>query len=460
MDATRRQALMTTLFGTGFVGLRALATGLPAWFILNPETATAQDLTCLLQAQGNAQFLVVSASSAGDPLACNAPGAYDPGGVIVHPANPEFVKETVTLGAKSAQGATVWQTDLTDATRARTAFFHHITGGLVHGDHPKVMKILGQTSNNEMYMSIYAKHLAQCLGTVQSEPVVLAPLSSLELVSFSGRTLPSVSPTQLKQLLTGSTTDPLVKLRTIRDQTLNSLNALAKTSANSVQAQFLDALATSQTQVRELSTQLATTLSAITNDTPASQALAAAALIAAKVTPVVTVHVPFGGDNHTDAALYQEWFDTTNHGATGTGVAGIQGIMNALAALNLSDVATFATANVFGRTLNGIAKVTAQAGRDHYGDHCVTVMIGKNVSPGVYGGVAALSGGTAFGATDIDSATGNSVTGGDIPRLQTHVSLAKTLGAVLGIPQSVMQGDFVAAATGKPVPAACVTFPG
>ena len=406
MDATRRQALLTTLFGTGYVGLRALATGLPAWFILRPETASAQDLQCMLAAQGNAQFLVVSASSAGDPISCNVPGTYDPGGVIVHPSNPEFVKANVTLGAKSAPGATVWQTDLTDATRARTAFFHHSTGGLVHGDHPKVMKILGQTANGEMYMSVYAKHLAKCLGTVQSEPVVLAPLSSLELLSFSGRTLPSVSPTQLKQLLTGSATDPLVKLRTIRDQTLNSLNALAKTSANPVQA-HLDALATSQSQVRLLSSQLATTLAAITDDTPASQALAAAALISAKVTPVVTLHIPFGGDNHTDAALYQEWFDTTNHAGTGAGVAGIQNVMNALAALNLSDAATFATANVFGRTLNGIAKVTAQAGRDHYGDHCVTVMIGKNVSPGVYGGVAALSGGTAFGATDIDSATGH-----------------------------------------------------
>jgi hypothetical protein len=460
MDVTRRKALLTTLFGTGYAGLRGLATGLPAWFILAPETATAQDLQCLLTSQGSAQFLVLSASSAGDPLACNAPGAYDPGGVVVHPANPEFVKTTVTMGTKSAQGAAIWQTGLTDAVRARTAFFHHITGGLVHGDHPKVMKILGQTSNNEMYMSVYAKHLAKCLGTVQSEPVVLAPLSALELVTFSGRTLPTVSPTQLKQLLTGSATDPLVKLRTIRDRTLDSLNALAKTSATNVQAQFLDALVTSQTQVRELSVQLGTTLAAITDDTPASQALAAAALIAAKVTPVVTMHIPFGGDNHTDAALYQEWFDTTDHGAVGAGVPGIQAVVDALAALGLSDTATFATANVFGRTLNGIAKVTAQAGRDHYGDHCVTVMIGKNVAGGVYGGVAAIAGGAAFGATDIDSATGGSLTGGDIPRLQTHVSLAKTLGAVLGIPQSVMQGDFVSAATGKPVPAACVAFPG
>ncbi len=38
---TRRQALVRTLFGAGAVGLRALATGLPASFLVNPEKAPA-----------------------------------------------------------------------------------------------------------------------------------------------------------------------------------------------------------------------------------------------------------------------------------------------------------------------------------------------------------------------------------------------------------------------------------
>ena len=38
---TRRQALMSTLFGAGYVGLRALATGLPASFLMNPRAALA-----------------------------------------------------------------------------------------------------------------------------------------------------------------------------------------------------------------------------------------------------------------------------------------------------------------------------------------------------------------------------------------------------------------------------------
>ena len=39
---TRRNGLLTALFGSGYVGLRALSTGLPAWYLLNPRRATAQ----------------------------------------------------------------------------------------------------------------------------------------------------------------------------------------------------------------------------------------------------------------------------------------------------------------------------------------------------------------------------------------------------------------------------------
>src|SRR5205085_11859351 len=117
---------------------------------------------------------------------------------------------------------------------------------------------------------------------------------------IAGRTLPSIPPTQLKQLLTGSRSDPLVKLRAMRDSALDQLNQLAKQDSSGVQQAFLDSLALSQRQVRQLAEQLATTLNAITSDDATGQALAAAALISANVTSVVTLHIPFGGDNHTD----------------------------------------------------------------------------------------------------------------------------------------------------------------
>jgi hypothetical protein len=437
----RRQALLRGLFGAaGCVGLRAIATGLPAWFLLDPRELRADDM-CLVSNKGNAQFLVVSASSAGDAISCNAPGTYD-APAIIHPTNAEFASTSIALGTKMVKGAQIWST-LTPAVLARTNFFHHVTGGLVHGDHPKVMRLVGRTTGGEMWPSIYAKHLAPCLGTVQAEPVAVGTGgNALELISYTGRTVPPIAPTQLKQLLTGSKTDPVVQLRTLRDTTLDQLNTIFKQGGTPEQKTFLDAMAASQAQVRKLAESLATTLAAIVDDGVPGQALAAAALISAKVTPVVTLHIPFGGDNHIDSALYKEWFDHTDHDGTKRGVPGVQAVMDALASLNLTDAATFATMNVFGRDLSGTSKVTARGGRDHFGNHAVMMMIGKNVAPGITGGATLLTG-TVYGASGIDSTTGASVaSGADIVAANTDVAAAKTLGIALGIDSSLMTADF------------------
>ena len=448
----RRDALLTALFGVGHVGLRALATGLPAWFLVNPRLATAEALDCAIVAKEKLQYLIVSTSSAGDPINCNVPGTYE-APAIIHPTQTTMAATMVNLGGKSFGAALPWaSTDvggaLAAATLSRTAFFHHTTRSTTHGDQPKVMKLLGAMTGGEMVVSAFAKHLSGCFGTVQPEPVAVgARGNSSELLSYAGRTLPSISPMQLKQLLTGSRTDALVKMRAMRDQSLDQLNAMFKNEGTAVQKQFLDAMALSQVQVRKLVEQLATTLNAINADDAKGQALAAAALISANVTPVVTMHIPFGGDNHTDTDLATE---AAQHV---TGVQAIQQVQDALSMLNLTDKVTFATLNVFGRNLNGIAKTDGRTGRDHYGNHAVTVMIGKNVKPGVYGGVATGSS-AAFLASAIDSATGAPNAGGDIPVAQTHVSAMRTLGVALGIPEADVASSFTAMAGGKVVKSA------
>jgi hypothetical protein len=460
----RRDALLTGLFGTGYIGLRALATGLPAWFLLNPRKADAQSLQCAIQNQATMQYLLVSANFNGDPINCNCPGTYATGGtaaasMAIHPTQEEVSATTVSLGGVSYGASLPWadpsvvigasKGQLKTATLARTSFFHHLTASTVHGDQPKVMKLMGKTSGNEMLVSAYAKHLAPCFNTVQPEPIAVgAGRNGAELVSFSGRTLPAIAPTQLKQLLTGSKTDPLVKLRSVRDTTIDKLNTLAKSDGTGAQKAFLDAMALSQTQVRKLADQLSTTLSSITSDNVQGQALAAAALFAANVTPVVTMRIAFGGDNHTDSNLQAE---ADQHVS---GIAGIQQVMDALAGLSLSDKVTFATLNVFGRNLNSIAKAEARAGRDHYGNHAVMVMIGKNVKPSVIGGLTTPASGNALQASSIDSATGAASASGDIPAAQTHVAAARTLGIALGIPSAVIAGDFITSAGGKVVNAA------
>ena len=440
MDMKRRSILMNGLFGASHAGLRALATGLPAWFLANPLGARAQDLACSLSNAGRAQFLVVSASSAGCPLNCNVPGTYNDN-AIIHPAGPDFASTPIALGGKTIAGAKVWST-LSAGVRARTNFFHHITSATVHGDHSKAMKLLGATANNEMLPSIYAKHLAPCLGTVLTEPIAVGVQgNSLEQISFSGRPLSALSPLQLKELLTGDKANPLVKLRSVRDSTLNELNALFKQSGTKEQVAFLNALASSQNQVRKLADGLATTLAAITDDGVEGQALAAAALIAAKVAPVVTLRIPFGLDNHDDGGLADEVFQTTDRGGDKTGVPGIQAVMDALASLGLQDTASFATMNVFGRELSGTKKVNARNGRDHFGNHAVMVMIGKNVPGGVTGGVSLIANGV-FGAAPIAG----------VARADTHIAAAKTLGVALGIDAAQLDRDFTDNGRVKAVP--------
>jgi hypothetical protein len=470
---SRRETLLTGLFGAGYVGLRALATGLPPWFLLNPRRATAQDLQCMLNAQNNNQYLILSTSSNGDPVNCNCPGTYENTNLI-HPSVDEMTASKVTVGGQSLGAALPWADPsvttsggsagcLSSAVLARTSFFHYMTGTVVHGDQPKVMKMMGNTSGGEMMVSAFAKHLSACFGTVQTAPIAVgAGGNAGELVSFSGRTLPSITPMQLKTLLTGTKNDPLVTLQTQRDTDLDSLNSLIKSEypANSVQSQFLDALATSQTQVRSLASQLATTLGNITANDTNGQLWAAGALIAAKVTPVVTVHISMGGDNHSDSNLQAE-SDQHVSGVTAINKLLMTDTTNGvLASLGLLDNVTFAFWNVFGRNLAGISKVTSRTGRDHWGNHNVSVMIGKNFKSSVVGGVTADSSNDGgYAASDIDSASGTAKSGGDIPAAQTMVAAAKTLGAGLGIPDSVQTADWISSAGGKTVTGALTSVP-
>lgn len=453
---TRRDMLLSSMLGT-------LATGLPAWFLANPRRATAQDLTCAITAQEKLQYLICCVNMNGDPISNNCPGTYgdvsEDAAQATHPQDASMAETPLTWGDKTYSAAAPWG-KLSEAVRGRTAFLHHVTLANNHGDQPKVLRLMGATKNSEMLLSAYAKELGPCFGTVQTEPVAVgAGGNASELLSFAGRTLPSVSPTQLRQLLTGSSggfqgggQNALVGLRELRDTYLDQLHELAKKDASQVQIDFLDALSRSRQQTRQLAEQLAETLSAINGDGVPDQARAAAALIQANVSPVITVRIAFGGDNHSDANLAAE---VAQHTADDNGCAGIQAIMDELATAGLSDKVTFSTLNVFGRNLND-SKAKARSGRDHYGNHSVAVLIGKNVNPGVYGGVRPV--GNQLGASAIVSATGESVAdgAGDIPRLETHVSMARTVGLALGLSAERVDDIFNVGAGGKAITAALV----
>jgi hypothetical protein len=422
---SRRDALRSSLFGAGYVGLRAIATGLPAAFLLNPRKALASPMC---QAQ-KPQFVVMSTSYLGDPLNANVPGTYlDP--AIVHSPDPTMVPTNLTLAGKSYQAAAPWAS-LPQNVLDRTCFWHLMTNTPIHPKEPEVMKLMNSTYAGEMLPSILAQQLAPCLGTIQSQPIDLGALSPSEALTYGGQALPIIPALALKATLT-SATGPLTTLQPLRDQTMNDLYSLYKTGATKAQQAYIDSLVTSQTQVRSIQQNLLAQLDSIKDNSPASQILAAVSLIQMKVTPVIVIHIPFGGDNHSDAGFATEAKETV------AGVGTIASLMSQLASAGLQDQVTFMSLNVFGRTIGP----SNTKGRQHNPNHQVSVTIGKPIHGGVIGGVAPV--GTDYGALPVVSATGEGSANGDVPAANTLACFGQTMLAAVGVPQTVISSQITA----------------
>jgi hypothetical protein len=215
----------------------------------------------------------------------------------------------------------------------------------------------------------------------------------------------------------------------MRDSDLNRLNDLFKKDGTTVQRQYLDNWANSQTDARNIKEDLLDKLAALTTNTPLNQVSAAVIMLQMKVAPVVSMRIPFGGDNHNDADLAQETLDTV------AGVSLIQTLFDQLGAAGLTDQVTFANLNVFGRTL-AVAN-RGITGRDHLANHHVTMIVGKNVRPSVIGGVVPLKGSNEYTAVAIDSTSGAGGPSGDIAVTDTLASVGKTLAAAVGVDPSV-----------------------
>jgi hypothetical protein len=436
IDPARRRAIMGGLFGAGMLGLRALATGVPAAILANPRRALAayDQETCFSKAK--AQYLILSTSGSGDPLNANVPGTYAfPD--IAHSPDPTMAKTAFKLGANTVEAAAPWAS-LPQNVLDRTTFFHHTTLTNSHGNQPKVMRLMGGTRRQEMLVSFFAAQLAPCLGTVQHEPVVVGASGSGEFLSYQGRVLPALSPAALRDTL-ANPAGPLGTLQSLRDKDLDRLNAVFKAHGTNEQRRFLDRMAQTQGEARGISQQLLENLASITANDATNQVLAAVTLIKMNVTPVVSMHIAFGGDNHTDTDLLGEAKQTV--AATGT----ITLLMQKLAELGLQDQVTFAAMNVFGRTL---AKKGTK-GRDHLANHHATVMIGKGFKGSVIGGLMPKAG--DYAAMPIVSSSGAGDMAGDIPFEATLGAVGKTLGTAIGISQPALDENIL---VGKPVAAA------
>jgi hypothetical protein len=412
----RRQLLLSALAGSGLVGLRALATGLPISFLLDPKSARAGGACA---GSAGAQFLILSMSASGDALNNNVPGTYDlpatfAAGSINHSDPPDLsmAATALTINGQKWTAAKPWST-LPQNVLDRTVFFHHSTGTANHGELGRVLALFGALRRGQWLPAYFAKTLRSCFNTVQVQPVTIGG----EQVSFEGQYLPKLTPTGLKAVLTAPK-DLAATLQSLRDETLNKLNATLKENRAHTKAEraYLDNMALSQVDLRTMIQQVAADLSTISGDDAANQVTAAALLIKMNVTPVVTIHLPFSGDNHSDASFNTEAVQTN------ASVNNIKNLMTKLTTYGLEDKVTFATLNVFGRTFDELN------GRGHNASHSVSLMIGKGFKGGVVGGI--VPGGRA---ADIDSATGAATPNGDLAAANSLASVAKTVGIGIGL---------------------------
>lgn len=431
MKLNRRDLLKSTLGG---VALKTLATGLPASMLLKPRLARAaiDDL-----ANGPGRMLILMTSGRGDPLNANVPGTYGAGAEqVAHSQDPLMAPTTLRLSGRQYTAAKPWA-DLPQSLLDKTVFFHHATYTPVHQDQSKVMKLMGATDDEEMLVSILARELAPRQGTVQGVPLSLGARNGSELLSAGGQVLANVGPRSIQRAL-GGPQGPLASLQQLRDREIDRIYALYKDHGTKKELRLLDSWARSRDEVRSVSTALTERLGAIDADDEDNQVTAASVLAAMNITPVITVRGSFGGDNHNDTGLVVE---TAEHVS---GVARMGRLVSDLAALKAEGVlrhdVIVAAMNVFGRTL--MKKGTN--GRDHNRNHHTTVMMGDVFKGGVIGGIERV--GNDFGATSIDATSGAS--GGNIPFEETLGSMAKTLGAGLGVPLDKMDE---AVETGRPV---------
>ncbi len=418
----RRKLLIASALGMGSLPLRSLITGLPIPFLLGASPAAL--------AATSTQFLILSHMSNGDPLNANVPGTYpndpaiqtDPLRFIQHPV--EFqTPSSFNLGSVSVKAAAPWATLPSDLLQTM-AFWHHGTYTNTHAELPVVRRLGGVIKGVDgtgvaELGSLVAEENNSALGTVGKEILTVggSPVQS------NGRDVSVLSPTSLKGIFTSSDAN-IDKMIVMRDRFIDKAYQDIKTTGTPAQRKFFDLYAIGRSDAAAMGSQLGNLLSEISTNNPIDQIKVAVAMIQLKIAPVVTIGIPFGGDNHSDEDLSDEVAETTSS------IDNIATLWSLLKAANLQNQVTFATFNTFGRTM----RRTSVGGRSHNSDHHVMCVFGPTIKPGVIGGCTPVT--TAVDsemkAAGINSTTGG-VAGADIPFEQTLASVGKTLIKAVGV---------------------------
>ncbi|MEM9188014.1 MAG: hypothetical protein AAGF12_02465 [Myxococcota bacterium] len=421
-----RRSVLSVLFGAGGVGVTAAATGLPLPFLRIGKVQAAAP---------NAHYVIMLCNSQGDPLNCNVPGTYDDDWVW-HPPGGDFQPVELTFGTQRVRSARIWER-LGPSVLERTAVIHHATRSQLHSELYKVLNLQGKTRGGSSIAEVIARHSSAEgeLSTVQPNPI---PVGDRDTLFVNAAPAPRLSPTALKSLLVTEDGDVFSQFGPIRDRNIDRISQVLHDTGNTEQRRLLDRMALSRREAAELGDAAGELLAGISDDGPEAQVRAAIAMFRLNVTPVISVNFDFGSDNHGDPTLSRETSEYT------AGVDALAFLFQQAEAAGLTDRLTFASLNVFGRSLRRFNN-----GRTHNPAHNVMMLIGPNVQGGVFGGIEDT--GRNGKCRAIDSRTGAARDDGDIPYEETLSSAAKTLACAVGMSSAAVDE---AITEGTPIQAA------
>lgn len=440
---SRRNLLIRSAMGLGSVSLRSLATGLPAGFLLGLKSGA-------WAAPSDAKFLIMSHKQPADPINTNAPGTYpdnagntdDPLSQIQHPRVSELgevaagyeTPVTFNLGAQQVRAAKPWST-LAPELRNRLAFWNHGTYTNAHPDFSSVMAFNGAIKGpggrgKDQLDGLIATETRAKLNTLFAEPISVGGSA----IDFNNRVQPVLRPLDIKALFESQIVN-IEQMIALRNHFIDDVYAEVKSTGSPAHKAFMDRYVLSQQEANQMGDNLGELITDIDGNDQNNQVKMAVALLQLNLTPVVTLGLNFGGDNHSDIELLDEVTETD------AAMASMNLLWLRLKAANLQDRVVFASLNTFGRTLIR----NSGGGRNHNGQHHSLVTFGPGIKPGVVGGLEpTYSKGaiTDFKATDIDSRSGSAAQNGDIPFAETLVASGKTLAKAVGIDDSIINTRF------------------
>ncbi|MCJ8311602.1 MAG: DUF1501 domain-containing protein [Saccharospirillaceae bacterium] len=464
-NMNRRSFITRSLLASQGLALRSMATGLPAAFLLGQPLHAAQQAM-------DYKYLIMSLNQNGDPINANGPGMYadpniDPENIndvrryIQHASAldlPDMNLGTINgvditaddfanstqffMGGQQVRASKIWSL-LPQAWLDHMSCLNIATGANAHPEFSAVLGFSGAIkgadgSGSEYLPSLLAQETRSGLATLMAEPVVLGG----KTYASEGKTISKLNPNDIKSLFVGGYSY-MDDLNRIRDKSIDRIYQQTKISGNKAQMNFIDQYAQSRSQAKQIGESLNDLITDVNGNDPSNQVKMAIALFRLNITPVVTIGLECGSDNHQDDTLIKETVQSVN---TMNVLAQLhQGLVDA----NLDDRVNFANLNTFGRTLVR----NSNGGRNHNKNHHSMFIYGSNINPGIIGDLEAVY--KKGAVKDIVSMPFNSETGTSVnPDISLDESLAaagKTLAKSIGIAQGVIDKRIIGGKVINPV---------